>query len=133
MTSNIGSEYLLNNNREMVDTLLHNTFKPEFLNRIDEIIYFSPLSKETQRKVVDKMLNLLSDRLKESYYIFTFSNALKDYILENAYSEKFGARPIKRFIQRNVETLLAELIIEGKVKTETKYLVDYDGSNIIVK
>ena len=133
MTSNIGSEYLLNNNREMVDTLLHNTFKPEFLNRIDEIIYFSPLSKETQRKVVDKMLNLLSDRLKESYYIFTFSDALKDYILENAYSEKFGARPIKRFIQRNVETLLAELIIEGKVKTETKYLVDYDGNNIIIK
>ena len=133
MTSNIGSEYLLNNHREMVEELLHSTFKPEFLNRIDEIVYFNPLNKETQRKVVDKMLNILADRLKESYYIFTFSDALKDYILDSAYSEKFGARPIKRFIQRNIETLLAQLIIEGKVEVEHKYLLDYDGENIIVK
>ena len=133
MTSNLGSEYLLNNKRELVDELLHQTFKPEFLNRIDEIVYFSPLSKETQRKVVDKMLSLLSDRLKESYYIFTFSDNLKDFILDSAYSEKFGARPIKRFIQRNIETLLAKAIIEGKVETEKKYTLDYDGTNIVIR
>ena len=133
MTSNLGSEYLLNNKRELVDELLHQTFKPEFLNRIDEIVYFSPLSKETQRKVVDKMLSLLADRLKESYYIFTFSDNLKDFILDSAYSEKFGARPIKRFIQRNIETLLAKAIIEEKVETEKKYTLDYDGTNIVIR
>ena len=90
-----------------VEGLLHQTFKPEFLNRIDEIVYFSPLSKETQSKIVDKMLNNLNDRLKESYYSFEFSDALKSWILNSAYSPIYGARPIKRFIQNKVETVIA--------------------------
>ena len=84
MTSNIGSEFLLNNERDKVEALLHQTFKPEFLNRIDEIVYFSPLSKETQGKIVDKMLNNLNNRLKESYYSFEFSDGLKKWILESS-------------------------------------------------
>ena len=133
MTSNLGSEYLLNNERDKVEGLLHQTFKPEFLNRIDEIVYFSPLSKETQSKIVDKMLNNLNDRLKESYYSFEFSDALKSWILDSAYSPIYGARPIKRFIQNKVETIIANKIISQEVDTKHKYSVDYNGQEVIVK
>ena len=133
MTSNLGSEYLLNNERDKVEALLHQTFKPEFLNRIDEIVYFSPLSKETQSKIVDKMLNNLNDRLKESYYSFEFSDALKSWILDSAYSPVYGARPIKRFIQNKVETIIANKIISQEVDTKHKYLVDYQKDEVVVK
>ena len=133
MTSNLGSEYLLNGESEKVESLLHQTFKPEFLNRIDEIVYFSPLSKDTQAKIVDKMLNSLNDRLKENYYQFSFSDNLKKYILDSAYSETYGARPIKRFIQNKVETVIANAIIAQKVDTEHKYLVDYNNDDIVIK
>ena len=133
MTSNLGSEYLLNNERDKVEVLLHQTFKPEFLNRIDEIVYFSPLNKDTQSKIVDKMLNNLNDRLKESYYSFEFSDALKSWILESAYSPTFGARPIKRFIQNKVETNIANKIISQEVDTSHKYLVDYQNDEVVIK
>ncbi len=133
MTSNLSSEYLLNNERDKVEALLHQTFKPEFLNRIDEIVYFSPLSKETQSKIVDKMLSNLNNRLKESYYSFEFSNVLKSWILESAYSPIYGARPIKRFIQNKVETIIANKIISQEVDTDHKYLVDYNGKEVIIK
>ena len=131
MTSNLGSEYLLNGQKEKVNDLLHQTFKPEFLNRIDEIIYFSPLSKEVQGQIVTKMLNDLNKRLQESYYSFEFTDELKKYVLDNSYSDKYGARPIKRFIQNNVETLIAKQIVEGKISTEKKYVVDYKDDVII--
>ena len=133
MTSNLGSEYLLNNERDKVESLLHQTFKPEFLNRIDEIVYFSPLSKETQSKIVDKMLNNLNDRLKESYYSFEFTDGLKKWIIDSAYSPTFGARPIKRFIQNKVETTIANEIISQKVDTSHKYVVDYNGKDVVIK
>ncbi len=133
MTSNLGSEYLLNNERDKVEVLLHQTFKPEFLNRIDEIVYFSPLNKDTQSKIVEKMLNNLNDRLKESYYSFEFSDALKSWILESAYSPTFGARPIKRFIQNKVETNIANKIISQEVDTSHKYLVDYQNDEVVIK
>ena len=131
MTSNLGSEYLLNGESEKVESLLHQTFKPEFLNRIDEIVYFSPLSKDTQAKIVDKMLNSLNERLKENYYQFSFSDNLKKYILDSAYSETYGARPIKRFIQNKVETVIANAIIAQKVDINHKYLVDYNDDIVI--
>lgn len=133
MTSNLGSEYLLNNERDKVEGLLHQTFKPEFLNRIDEIVYFSPLGKETQGKIVDKLLNNLNERLKESYYSFEFSKTLKDWILDSSYSPTFGARPIKRFIQNKVETAIANKIISQEVDTSHKYLVDYQNDEVVVK
>ncbi len=133
MTSNLGSEYLLNNERDKVEALLHQTFKPEFLNRIDEIVYFSPLSKETQSRIVEKMLNNLNERLKESYYSFEFSDALKSWILESAYSPIYGARPIKRFIQNKVETVIANKIIAQEVDTNHKYVVDYNDNEVVVR
>ena len=132
MTSNLGSEYLLNGEKDKVEVLLHQTFKPEFLNRIDEIVYFSPLSKEVQGKIVTKMLNELNSRLKESYYSFEFTDTLKKYILDNSFSLQFGARPIKRFIQNNIETLIAKNIVQGNVNTESKYVVDYKDNNVVI-
>ena len=125
MTSNLGSEYLLHNERDKVEGLLHQTFKPEFLNRIDEIVYFSPLSKDVQGKIVTKMLNDLNKRLQESYYSFEFTDKVKEYILNSSFSLQFGARPIKRFIQNNIETLIAREIVEGHINTTSKYVVDY--------
>ena len=133
MISNLGSQALLEGHEEVVNELLHQTFKPEFLNRIDEIVYFKPLNKDTQMKIVDKMLNQLNDRLKESYYSFSFSSSLKQYILDSAYSVNYGARPIKRFIQNEVETLIATKIISGEINTKEKYLVDYINNEIIIK
>ena len=133
MTSNLGSEALLNGHKEEVEALLHQTFKPEFLNRIDEIVYFSPLSKDTQRKIVDKMLRELSKRLSESYYDVTFSDNLKDYILDSSYSETFGARPIKRFIQNTVETYLANKIIKGELSINVKYKLDYVENELVIR
>ena len=132
MTSNLGSEYLLEGKIDEVNDLLHRTFKPEFLNRIDEIVYFKPLGKETQMKIVDKMLNQLNERLKESYFSFEFSDSLKKYILDSAYSPTYGARPIKRFIQNEIETRIATKIISQEVDTSSKYLVDYKDNQITI-
>ena len=125
MTSNLGSDLLLNDKRDEVDELLHQTFKPEFLNRIDEIVYFNPLSRDVQYKIVDKMLNILNNRLKENYYSFEFTNELKKHIIDESYSFEFGARPIKRYIQSEIETVIARAIISGNVDTKHKYIVDY--------
>ena len=132
MTSNLGSEQILSGHPELVEKILHTSFKPEFLNRIDEIVYFNSLSKEVQYKVVEKMLNDLKKRLLNEYYVVDFTNNIKDYVLDNAYSPDFGARPLKRFIQHNVETVLAKMIIEQELKTGKKYIVDYDKSKGII-
>ena len=134
MTSNIGSSEILSGHQENVNQILHSTFKPEFLNRIDEIVYFNSLNKEVQYKVVDKMLNDLKSRLLNEYYVVDFKDSVKDYVLENAYSPEFGARPLKRYIQHNIETELAKRIISGELKTGKKYIVDYNNENgIIIK
>ena len=132
MTSNIGSEYLLHGEKDKVNELLHHTFKPEFLNRIDEIVYFNPLNKDVQLKIVDKMLNELKQRLLENYYSFDFSDNLKLYILDSAYNEEFGARPLKRFIQNEVETPLARAIVKGDISSKNKYICDIDNNNKII-
>ena len=133
MTSNLGSELLLNGRRAEVNTLLHETFKPEFLNRIDEIIMFNPLDRDVQNKIIDKMLNDLSKRLKENNIEARYTDELKRYIIDSSYSPEFGARPIKRFIQKNVETLIAHAIISNQIKPYSVITIDYDGSNICIK
>ena len=130
MTSNLGSEYLLKGEKDAVVGLLHKTFKPEFLNRIDEIVYFNPLVKEAQKKIVDKMLHELSDRLKEQFISIEFAPSINQYVLNGAYSEEFGARPLKRFIQDKIETFLANKIVEGTLSTEKKYLLDLQGDQL---
>jgi len=132
MTSNLGSEYLLHGNRAKVEEILHATFRPEFLNRIDEIVYFLPLGKEVQIKVVDKMLKELQTRLLSQYISVDFTDNTKKHIIDAAYSFEYGARPIKRFIQREIETLLARAIIEGKLDTKKKYTVDYRQDKLAI-
>ncbi|MGM9814248.1 MAG: ATP-dependent Clp protease ATP-binding subunit [Candidatus Enteromonas sp.] len=133
MTSNLGSKALLEGNKGEAQELLAHTFKPEFLNRIDEIVYFKPLGKEAQKKIVDKMLQELSTRLVEGHYLITFSDALKDWILDESYNEEFGARPIKRFIQDQVETYLAEQIIKGALPIDHDMILDRDGEKLVIK
>ena len=133
MTSNIGSEEILSGNSQNIEKILHRSFKPEFLNRIDEIVYFNYLDKDVQLKIVDKMLNDLKGRLENEYYVVDFTDSLKEYILDQAYNKEFGARPIKRYIQHNVETVLARKIIDGTLKPKNKYTVDYINNEIVVK
>ncbi|MBO5529504.1 MAG: AAA family ATPase [Bacilli bacterium] len=130
MTSNLGSEALLHGKEDEVGALLRRTFKPEFLNRIDEIVYFKPLGMLEQRLIVDKLLRELSKRVEEQYFNIVFSDRVRDYVIESAFSEEFGARPLKRFIQDKIETFLAEKIIRGEISTETKYVVDVVDGNI---
>ena len=133
MTSNIGSEEILSGNSQNIENILHRSFKPEFLNRIDEIVYFNYLDKDVQLKIVDKMLNDLKGRLENEYYVVDFTDSLKEYILDQAYNKEFGARPIKRYIQHNVETVLARKIIDGTLKPKNKYTVDHINNEIVVK
>ena len=130
MTSNLGSEALLRGKQDEVSALLRRTFKPEFLNRIDEIVYFKPLGMLEQRLIVDKLLRELSKRVEEQYFNIVFSDRVRDYVIESAFSEEFGARPLKRFIQDKIETFLAEKIIRGEISTDTKYVVDVMDGNI---
>ena len=124
LTSNLGSKMLLDGNKAGVDALLRQTFKPEFLNRIDEIVYFNPLGKDVQKAIVKKMLGELSARLEERYYSVSFAPGVIDYVLEESYSPEYGARPIKRFIQDKIETFLAEKIIRGEISTKAKYVLE---------
>ncbi len=133
MTSNLGSEYLLSGQKDKVEDLLHKTFKPEFLNRIDEIVYFNPLGEEVQKKIVRKMLNELEKRLQEQYVSVSFTPKVEDYVLHNAYSAEFGARPLKRFIQDKIETFLANKIVAGSLDTESKYTLDLDGEELLLR
>ena len=126
MTSNLGSEYLLEETpdaMQKVDHILHQTFKPEFLNRIDEIITFHPLHKEVQIKIVEKMLSDLQKRLEENEIHVQFSDRVKEYIIEQSFNYEFGARPIKRFIQKNIETFLAHSIIQSDLEPKKRIFI----------
>lgn len=127
MTSNLGSELLLSKDeakRKEISILLKQNFKPEFLNRIDEIITFNPLNKDVQIKIVSKMLRDLDMRLLAQEISITFTDNLKHYILNNSFDEEYGARPVKRYIQKHIETLLATKIISGEIHPGIEYVLD---------
>ena len=126
MTSNIGSEEILKGHNNGLKYLLNAHFKPEFLNRIDEIVTFKPLNEEVQYKIARKMLNELKARLENEYYYVNFDTSLDRYVVESSFSKEFGARPLKRFIQHNIETYLAKDIINETIKPNTKYSLRYD-------
>jgi len=134
MTSNIGSEFLIegsDNAKNLVMSLVKKTFKPEFINRIDEIVIFNPLSFETQIKIVDKMLSDLQERVRGRNLWIEFSQRAKKQILDDSYDREYGARPVKRYIQRYIETLIAKHIISGELIPNTPYVMDYDGTYVI--
>ena len=127
MTSNLASKELLLGQKEEARRLLSLTFKPELLNRIDEIVFFNPLDHEVQKLIVRKMLTELKNRLAKQFYQVRFSDKLEDKILDESFSMEFGARPIKRYIQDKIETYLANKIIAKDISTEKNYLLDVDG------
>lgn len=136
MTSNLGSEYLLEHNdnaNEMVMKEVQSHFRPEFLNRIDEIVMFNPLSRDVQIKIVSKLLNELKLRLEKNNIHVEFSNRVNLFIIENSYNTNYGARPIKRFIQKNIETEIAKKIISSEIEPQASYLIDFDGKLIVKK
>lgn len=133
MTSNIGSDILLShdaNKEAMVQQLLKENFKPEFLNRIDEIITFNPLTKDVQLKIVTKMLKNLNMRLITQGIDMTFADSLKQYILDQAFDEAYGARPVKRYITKYIETFIAAKIIKGEIKPNIPYVMDAVNNEI---
>ncbi|HOE06312.1 MAG: AAA family ATPase [Bacilli bacterium] len=133
MTSNLGSEFLLNGKEKEAMDLLKNKFRPEFLNRIDEIVIFKPLTKEVQYKIVEKMLEILQNRLRQEHINLEFSDRIKAFIINNSYSHEYGARPIKRFIQREIETIIAKAIISGEIVPNVQQLVDVENDKIFIK
>ena len=135
MTSNLGSEYILENNEDsesLVMSELRNCFKPEFINRIDEIIIFNSLDKDVIYSIVDKTIKEIESRLSVKHIKIELTDKAKDYIVESAYDVKYGARPIKRFISRNIETLIANNIIQDKIKFNSTITIDIENDNFII-
>ena len=140
MTSNLGGDVLLEgiengkiaeNARTRVTEILKRSFRPEFLNRLDEIIFFSPLSKDDVRAIVDICLDSLSGRLSEQRIKIEVTDAAKDFIIDSSYDPIYGARPMKRYIQSTVETLVARKIIGENLAPDTTLTVDRDGNTLM--
>ena len=130
MTSNLGSEYILNkepNIDELIKQELKKTFKPEFLNRIDEIIVFNSLKKDAVYKILDNLIKNIEDRLSEKLIKINLTDKAKDEIINASYNESFGARPIKRYVVKHIETLIANSIINDKIKYNSTITIDYDN------
>ena len=142
LTSNLGSSAILegiDENGEIKDSakeevmrLLKSSFRPEFLNRLDEIVFYKPLQKTEIGKIVDLMLESLKKRLEEQQIGLDVTSAAKDYIIDNGYDPVYGARPLKRFIQRTVETIMARKIIGNYFSAGDTAVVDYDGDSLTV-
>ena len=134
MTSNLGSEYILENkNDDIILSELKRTFKPEFINRIDEIIIFNSLSKDTIYEIVDKIIIDLEKRLSDKHINISLSKNAKEYIVNSSYDPNYGARPIKRFISRNIESLIANSIINDEIKFNSNILIDVEEDKLILK
>ncbi len=136
MTSNLGSEYILNNlenTEDLVMNELKQTFKPEFINRIDEIIIFNSLSKDVIYKILDKIIDNIEKRLQDKRLKIELTDNAKEYVVDNSYDEKFGARPIKRYVSRNIETLIANNIINNNIKFNDNIIIDIKDNKFILK
>ena len=119
MTSNIGSQYILDGRKEMVEEELKSRFKPEFLNRLDEIITFNSLDKESVKDIVRLELSKMNDKLKDRLIVIKFGEDVVDYVVNNAYDPNYGARPIRRFIQKELETDISKLILMENITTSS--------------
>ena len=141
LTSNLGSDLILEGigengeiseeARDGVTQLLRRSFRPEFLNRLDEIVFYKPLTKENIRGIVDLLVTDLQKRMAQRQLTVTLTDAAKDYLIAKGYDPIYGARPLKRLIQTEVETLLARWIIAEDPAPETAITVDYDGEKLV--
>ena len=143
LTSNLGSSYILegiteNNEiseaaKEQVEGLLKTQFRPEFLNRLDETVFYKPLAKSEIGSIVDLMIKDLSRRLEDKQISVSVSEAAKAYIIDSGYDAVYGARPLKRFIQSKAETLIARAIIGDKLKEGDTVALDSDGNELFLE
>ena len=149
LTSNLGSDIILNDleqrrangsnelsdeARKQIDLLLKSKFRPEFLNRLDEIVYYKSLTKDEMRKIVDLQLEDLRKRMDEGKHLkLEVTTAAKDFIIDSAYDSVYGARPIKRFIQSRVETLIAKAIIQGSYAEGNTLTVDCENGTLVLR
>ena len=134
MTSNLGSEHILDGNTSKVMDEVKKYFRPEFINRVDEIIVFNPLTKDDIRKILDKLIGEMEDRLSSDNIHIELTDSAKDYLVDNGYDITYGARPLKRLLSRTVETSIAKVLINNEVKFGMTLVVDYhDGHFDITK
>ncbi len=143
LTSNLGSYYLIDGigsdgeitegAREQVQQLLRQSFRPEFLNRLDEIVFYKPLTKGNIFSIIDLLVQDLRKRLQEKQLDIRLTDAAKTFIVDKGYDPIYGARPLKRFLQSSVETLIAKMIIKEDLLPQTTLVVDYDGRELTVE
>lgn len=133
MTSNLGSEHILDGNTDLVMQEVREHFRPEFINRIDEIIVFNPLSKEAIAKILDKIIHDIEKRLADVNLKINLTDKAKEELINTGYDINYGARPLKRLVSRTLETMLAKMIIEGKIKPDDTVTIDYENNNYIIK
>ena len=143
LTSNLGSDYILEGiqpngeiseeAKQKVNTLLKQSFRPEFLNRLDEIVFYKPLKKEEISKILELLINDLERRLEDKHIKLELTTSAKDYLIENGYDETYGARPLKRFVQKKLETLVAKKILEQEILPNSTVVVDCVNDELGVK
>lgn len=135
MTSNLGSEHILDGNTSEVMNDVKKYFRPEFINRIDEIIVFNPLTKDNIKCILDKLIHEMEDRLKDNNIHIKLTDDARNYLIENGYDVTYGARPLKRLLSRTVETTIAKVLINGELKFGSTLVVDYkdDKFDVTIK
>jgi ATP-dependent Clp protease ATP-binding subunit ClpB len=142
LTSNLGSQYLLegiqsngeisDEAKEQVETLLKRSFRPEFLNRLDEIVFYKPLTRENITGIIDLLMADLNRRLEDKQLSVRLTEEAKQLIIDESYDPAFGARPLRRYVQHSVETLLARKILAADVAPETELVVDASEGTLFV-
>ena len=135
MTSNIGSDYVLEGkiDDELINNELKNHFRPEFLNRIDEIIVFNSLTKDVIYEILDKLISDLNKKLDNQKIKLSLTKRAKDYIVDNGFDVNYGARPLKRYLSKNLETLLAKKLIDGTITTNSNLIVDVSNNELVIE
>ena len=133
MTSNLGSEYVLENQKDLVMQEVKEHFRPEFINRIDEIVIFNALSKEAIDKILDKIIEEIENRLKNIDLHIKLTESARTELIEKGYDVNFGARPLKRLVGKTLEVDLSKLLIEGKIEEHDTVIVDYQNNKFIIE
>ena len=143
LTSNLGSEYILEGindkgelteeAKEKVEKLLKQSFRPEFLNRLDEIVFYKPLTQNETAKILDLLIADLNKRLENQEITIELTDNAKEYLIKNGYDPVYGARPLKRFVQKKVETLIAKEIIKQTILPKQKVIIDCKENDLIIK
>ena len=143
LTSNLGSDFILEGidekgeissaAKEKVENLLKRSFRPEFLNRLDEIVFYKPLKKNEISNILDLLVVDLNKRLDDKHIQLELTDKAKEYLIDNGYSQIYGARPLKRFVQKKLETLIARLILNQEIMPNSRIFIDCENDNLVLK